>query len=356
MEKLKVLLLGAAFSADLHMNAYAGMRDKAKIVAIADLDAGRVKALAGRYGIEGYETYGDFREAIAEADCDLVDICLPNFLHHEPALLALKRGRHIICEKPLSVSAALAGEMVECARENGKHIYYAEDWLYAPAVRKALAIVGAGGIGEVQYIRARESHGGSHSPFAQKIAYCGGGSMIHLGIHPLGFVLAAMSGAGGWRGVMAMTSAGGAGNIRHKGMEGEDWAAAMIRFADGRTALVEGNYLTCGGMEDSIDFYGNAGCLHVDLTFSSALSCFSLGGLEYTVEKAEITNGWSRPAVDEKYNMGYVAEINRFVDLALQNREADAGTRGEDGLAALRLVEAIYRSAREGALVTNPFI
>ena len=353
MDRLRVLVLGAAFSADLHMNAYAAIRDRVEIAAIADLDAGRAKALEGRYGIEGYGLYGDFREAIAKVDCDLVDICLPNFLHCEPSLLALESGRHVICEKPMATTVADAERMTACAKANGRHIYYAEDWLFAPALRKALEIVRSGGIGELQYIRARECHGGSHSPFAQKIEYCGGGSMIHLGIHPVGFVLAAMG--GGWREVVAMASGGGAGNIRHNSMEGEDWAAAMIKFIDGRTALVEGNYLTCGGMEDSIDFYGTSGCQHADLTFSSALSCFSAGGLDYTVEKAETTTGWSRPAVDEKYNMGYNDEIARFVELASQGREADKGARGEDGLEALRLVECIYRSAREGVAVRNPY-
>ena len=349
MEKLKVLLLGAAFSADFHMDAYARLHNKIDIAAIADLDQSRAKSLAARYGIEGCEYYGDFIEAIEKVECDLVDICLPNFLHADAAIPALKKGRHVICEKPLATTSERAREMVEYARENSKHIYYAEDWLFAPAVLKAFEIIREGGIGELQYIRARECHSGSHSPFAQTIAYCGGGSMIHLGIHPIGMTLALKNNE--WAQVTAMTSGGGVGNIRHKKMEGEDWGTALVKFADGTTALIEGNYLTCGGMEDFIDFYGTAGCLHVDLTFSSALNCFSIGGLSYTVEKAEITTGWSRPAVDERYNIGYVAEIACFVDRAMQNLPADIGNRGEDGLEALELVDGIYRSAHEGRTI-----
>ena len=347
--KLKVLLLGAAFSADLHLDAYARLRDKVKIVAIADLDPNRIKSTAEKYGLDNYEVYSDYKVAIEKADCDLVDICLPNFLHCDAAIPALKKGRHVICEKPLATTFEHAREMVECARENDKYIYYAEDWLFAPAVSRAFEIIRDGGIGEIQYIRARECHSGSHSPFAQTIAFCGGGSMIHLGIHPIGMALAIKNNE--WAQVCAMTSGGGNDNIRHKKMEGEDWAAALIKFADGTTALIEGNYLTVGGMEDYIDFYGTTGCLHVDLTFSSALNCFSIRGLSYTVEKAEITTGWSRPAVDEKYNVGYVSEIACFVDRAMHNLPADFGNRGEDGLEALLLVDAIYRSAREGRTV-----
>jgi predicted dehydrogenase len=351
VEKLRVLLLGAAFGADLHAYAYSRIRDRATIAGISNRNPERAKALAARYGIDGFQLYGDYREAIEKCDCDLVDICLPNFLHYEPAMLALKKGRNVICEKPLATSAAHGREMVGLAAEMGRHIYYGEDWMFAPAITKALEIIRGGGIGDLQYMRARECHGGSHSPYAQTIEYCGGGALVHLGIHPLGFVLAVKNHT--WTHATAMTSAGGAGNMRHMALEGEDWSASLIKFEDGTAALVEANYLTCGGMEDVIDFYGTKGRLHVDLTFSSALNCFSVGGLDYTVEKAETTTGWSRPAVDERYNLGYVDEITHFVECAMENRPSCVGTRGEDGYEALRLAECLYRSAREGVTVAK---
>jgi predicted dehydrogenase len=225
MKKIRVLLLGAAFSADLHVDAYARIRDKAEIVAIADKDISRITALTRRYGIEGYKTYDTYEEAIEAVDCDLVDICLPNFLHHDPAMRALNKGRDIISEKPLATTVAHAEEMVRLAEEKGKHIYYAEDWLFSPAIRKALQTVEQGGIGKPVFIRARECHCGSHSPFAQKIQYCGGGSMIHLGIHPVGLMLSLKNNE--WTELCAMTSGGGENNLVHRSMEGEDWAVLV---------------------------------------------------------------------------------------------------------------------------------
>ena len=350
-EKLKVLLIGAAFSADLHMDGYARMLDKVEIVGIADRDLSRVSALADRYGITGYTTYDSFERAIAEAECDLVDICMPNFLHHEIAMLALDKGRHIVCEKPLATTVEDGEEMIATAKKKGLHIYYAEDWLGSPAMNKALNIINSGKLGKLLYVRARECHNGSHSPFAQKIALCGGGCMIHLGVHPVGFMLAMKNNE--WDSVVAMTSGGLNNNLKHTSMEGEDFAAAIMRFKDGTFAVMEGNYVTQGGMEDYIDFYCSEGCLHVDLTFSSALRAFSIPGLEYTVEKADITTGWSNPAVDEKYNLGYVAEIAHFVDCAANDSEARIGLRGVDGLEALKVINKIYQSAKEGVLIKN---
>ena len=351
MRKLRVLLVGAAFSADLHSDGYSRIRDKAAIVGICDKDLDRVRALAKRYGFEDYAAYDDYETAIRDCDCDLVDICMPNFLHHDVAILALQRGRDIICEKHLATTVEDARDMVDTAARLDRRIYYAEDWLFAPAFRKALAILRSGQVGRPLYIRARECHSGSHSPFAQSIRYCGGGCMVHLGVHPVGFMLALKENR--WRELTAMTSGGGTKNLIHRAMEGEDWAGAFLRFEDGMTATVEANYTTVGGMEDVLDIYCEQGCIHVDLSFSGPVKVFSIPGLDYTVEKAEITTGWSTPAVDEKYNLGYCGEIDHFVSCALAGTDAQVGLRGVDGLETLKVIHLIYRSAREGVHITN---
>jgi predicted dehydrogenase len=127
-----------------------------------------------------------------------------------------------------------------------------------------------------------------------------------------------------------------------------------MKFSDGSSAILEGNYVTTGGMEDVIDIYGTEGCLHLDLTFTSAIKGYSIPGFGYTVEKAEITTGWSRPAVDEKFNLGYVEEISYFVDCCQKNRDADVGMRGIDGLEALKVINYIYESAKLGKTIKNP--
>lgn len=351
MEKLRVLLVGAAFSADLHSDGYSRILDKVQIVGICDRDLTRISELAERYGFRNYEAYDDFNTAIEQCDCDLVDICMPNFLHHDVAILALNKGRDIICEKPLATTVEDAQDMVDTANRLGKHIYYAEDWLFAPAFRKAKGLLESGQLGKPLYIRARECHCGSHSPFAQKIKFCGGGCMVHLGVHPVSFMLALKDNK--WSELTAMTSGGLEGNLVHNQMEGEDWAGSFMRFADGTFATLEANYVTTGGMEDILDIYCEQGCIHVDLSFSGPVKVFSIPGLDYTVEKAEITTGWSTPAVDEKYSLGYCGEINHFVDCALHDKDAQVGLRGMDGLETLRVINLIYQSAKEGVNIKN---
>jgi len=351
MKKVKVLLLGSAFAADLHMDAYARYPELVEIVGVVDKDPARIDRLVSAYNLTNIKRYDDYVAAIADCECDLVDVCLPNFLHADAAVKGLEAGRHVLVEKPLATTVEDAEGVVAASKKAGKHIYYAEDWLFAPAIVRALEVVASGKIGDVKYIRAQESHSGSHSPFAQTIKFCGGGSMVHLGIHPVAFVLSLKNNR--WTELVAMTSGGGENNFIHKKMEGEDWGAAIIKFEDNTSAVIEANYVTVGGMEDFLHFYGTQGRVNVDLTFSSPLHVFSEPGLDYTVEKAKVTSGWSRPAVDEKFNLGYVGEIKHFLECCAQDKEPKVGLRGIDGLEALRVINLIYKSAREGVAIKN---
>lgn len=350
-KKVMVLIIGAAFSADLHAEAYARCQDLATVVGICDKVPERVHDLAARYNFKDYQFYDDYKAAIDNVECDVVDICLPNFLHHDVALYAFSRGRHVISEKPLATTVEDAYEMVQAAEKAGKKLYYAEDWLFAPALGKALSVIEEGALGRPLFYRARECHSGSHSPFTQTIKYCGGGAMVHLGVHPVSFMLAMKDNK--WTELVAMTSGGGENNYIHKKMEGEDWAACIIKFQDGTSALLEANYITSGGMEDVFEVYGTEGRMQVDLTFSSPLKVFSIPGVSYAVEKAELTTGWTKPAVDEKYNLGYIGEIRHFMECAKEGKDAKVGLRGVDGYIALKVVNLIYKSAREGIKIVN---
>ena len=73
MRKLKVLIIGAAFSADLHSDGYSRILDKVDIVGICDKNTAAIKTLADRYGFTGYTAYDDYDKAIAECECDLIE-------------------------------------------------------------------------------------------------------------------------------------------------------------------------------------------------------------------------------------------------------------------------------------------
>jgi len=351
-ETIRVLIVGSGFSAGLHLSGYRQAGNAVRIVGICSTLPDQAKALAEKFGLAHCQISEDYEKAIAETDCDLVDICVPNYLHYPVCMKALDMNRDVLCEKPMATSVSHAREMVETANKKNKHIYYAEDWVCAPAIKRAREIADEGALGNIVYMRARECHSGSHSPYAQTLAMCGGGAMMHLGIHPLVLMLAMKDHR--WTSVTAFGTGGKEKNVLHKALEGEDLAGCHVVFEDGSSALVEANYVTTGGMEDIIDFYGDKGCLHVNLNQEGPISCFSVPGLKYTVEKAEVTTGWSHPAYDEMFTLGYIDEIRHFVDCCRKGEAAMVGMRGEDGLAGLQLLECVYQSLSEGRRVDNP--
>ena len=345
MEKLKIGIVGSKFAAMLHAESY--KRSPHVVMhAVAAID--NLNEFADEYHIPN--RYNDYQEMFAREDLDLISVCVPNFLHKEVVLAAVEAGKKaIICEKPLATTIEDGREMIAVCRENRVKLMYAEDWVFAPAIVRAREICREGGIGDILYVKAKETHNGSHSVFAQQKKYCGGGAMIHLGIHPIGFLpwLVGQDVAT----VLGMKTGGEQANLLHKNYTGEDWAAALVTFDNGVRGFVEGNYITCGGMDDKVEIYGTEGNIHIDLTMGSPLTVYSRKGYGYAIEKADFTHGWTRPAVDEFMSLGYVNEIAHFVDCVRNNAEPQPGTTGEDGLKALITTFAIYESAEKGRLI-----
>ncbi len=348
MKKVRVGIVGSRFAADFHCDSYS-RNEKVEIVAVGAID--NLEAISKKWKIP--HTYEDYRAMLERDDIDLVSVCVPNYLHYEVVLAAARAGKHIVCEKPLATKVSHAKEMIAACRKAKVKLFYAEDWVFAPALRRVVSIIKEGAIGEICYVKAKEAHLGSHSPFAKDAKTCGGGCLIHLAIHPIGWVLHLLAHEGRNKviEVLGKTNSGGASNYVHKDNTGEDWAVGVMKFSEGQHALIEGNYVTVGGMDDKVEIYGTDGVIKADLTFGSCLDVYSRCGYSYALEKADNTLGWTKPAVDEFYNLGYVHELAYAVDCILKNEEPMWSVSGEAGLVALQIVQAMYKSDREGRLI-----
>jgi predicted dehydrogenase len=338
MEKVKVGIIGSKFAAGLHARAYQKCQD-VNLVAASAID--NLDNFCTQNKIT--KAYSDYRDMLEKEDIQMVSICVPNYLHSEVVVNAANAGKHIVCEKPLAINLEDCDKMIKVCQENKVKLMYAEDWIFAPALIRAKHIYEEGAIGDIVYIKAKESHGGSHSLYAQKLKYCGGGAMIHLGIHPAGFV--------SWFKekqvieVLGKTSRGLNHNLVHTEFEGEDWAAGILTFEDHTFGFIEGNYITFGGMDNKIEIYGSKGNIKIELTHGSPILVYSPVGYKYAIEKADTTKGWTFPAVDEESSLGYQNEIRHFVDCVKMDKEIKKGARGEDGKIALQIVLDIYDSA-----------
>jgi predicted dehydrogenase len=319
----------------------------AEVTAVADLQEDARLDFQKKYGTP--KVYSSGAELVLDPDIDVVDICVPNFLHAEIAIAAMEAGKSVICEKPFATTMDDAHKVREAQAKSGARYFYAEDWLFIPGIQRMETIINNGGIGDILYVKGKEVHNGSHSPYAKTIKFCGGGSLIHLGVHAIGYFhhLLGMPSQ-----VTGFCNPGGEKNFIHKDFEGEDWSLGVLHYPSGQKALVEGNYITTGGMDDVVEVYGSTGRIQMDITFGGPLSVFSKKGIDYAVEKAEFTHGWTRPAVDENDSLGYRNELRHFLACLKDGVEQMHGTDAQSGFNTFRIIDALYRSHREGKTIS----
>jgi predicted dehydrogenase len=351
-ERVRVGIVGSKFAADFHCDAYSRV-DQAELVAVSALD--NLEEISQKYQIP--RTYKDYNEMFEKEKLDLVSVCVPNFLHHPVVLAASEAGVSAVCEKPLAISVKQGREMLDISERNGTKLFYAEDWIHAPALIRTEALLEEGAVGDILYVKAKEVHNGTHSPYAQNKETCGGGVFIHMGCHAVTWLLYLLGSAE--NPVVEVTgkmTGGGEGNFIHKGNTGEDFGIGVMRFKNGEFAFAESNYITQGGMDDKVEIYGTRGVVKVDLTFSSAISCYSSDEISYSIEKADINKGWTRPAVDEFYNLGYVTEIAYFMECVIKDEQPKWGVDGRAGLATLEIIKAFYESNELGQTVYGTWI
>ncbi len=347
MKKVRVAIVGSKFAADFHCDAYS-RNENVEIVAVGAID--NLEAISEKWGIP--DTYLDYKEMLKRDDIDLVSVCVPNFLHYEVVLEASNAGKAVVCEKPLATTVENAKEMIDVCKKNNTLLMYGEDWCFSPALNRIDEIIEEGAIGDIMFVKAKENHFGSHSPFAKDKTMCGGGSFMHLAIHPIGYLLYLLG--KGNNPVVEVTGKMTGGldkNFIHKENGGEDFGMGMMKFKNGQFGFVEGNYITQGGMDDKVEIYGTKGTLKVDLTFGSPIDCYAREGINYSIEKTDHNLGWTRPAVDEFYNLGYVPELKYFVDCVRDKEKLFYGIDGKAGLACLEIIQAFYKSNEEGKTI-----
>jgi predicted dehydrogenase len=126
---IRVGLIGAGFMGRNHFNQYERMAPKARIVALCDKEADRRSGDWSKVGgniadaqgtvrdLTGIKQYADWKELVADPDVDLVDICVPTYLHAEMSIVALKAGKHVLCEKPMALTVEQCDEMLAVAKQ-----------------------------------------------------------------------------------------------------------------------------------------------------------------------------------------------------------------------------------------------
>ena len=193
MKNLNIGLIGAGFMAKAHSIAYSGMPmffwpAPAMPIkrTVADVDETTAKEAMQKFGFANYTT--NWQDIIKDPEIDIVDICTPNNVHAEIAIAAANAGKHILCEKPLSLSSKEAEEMYQAAKKNNVTTMVAFNYRRTPAVQLAKKYIEEGALGDILDFRGTYLQDWSASPDAplswrfQK-EVCGTGALGDIGTH-----------------------------------------------------------------------------------------------------------------------------------------------------------------------------
>lgn len=153
--KLRLGVIGAGAFSTVHL-AGIQLLDNAECVAICDVDPEKAKKRAAEYGIESW--YSDYNELLAREDIDAVTLPLPDQVHKEITVAALRAGKHVLCEKPMALDLEECREMVAVARQTGKQLMVGQIGRYTPAFMTAKRLLEEGAIGELFFIESEYAH------------------------------------------------------------------------------------------------------------------------------------------------------------------------------------------------------
>jgi predicted dehydrogenase len=350
MTRTKVVLLGTGFIADIHLESYRRFVPEAEVVAVFSRSAERAEAFARTHHVPHWSANLD--EIIAQTTCEVVDVCLPNHLHHRAVMIAARAGRHVIIEKPLALTLEQADDMITACRRAGVKLMYAEELCFAPKYERARTLVQEGAIGTIYQMRQAEKHSGPHSDWFYDIEQSGGGVLMDMGCHGLAWFRWMLGGRPRVRSVYAHLQ----GNLIHgsRPTRCEENSVCIVEFEGGAIGVAENSWSKHGGMDDRAEIYGTGGVIYADLFMGNAALTYSQQGYGYAMEKAGSTQGWTFTIFEEAFNQGYPQELRHFIVDCVRNGQEPLVT-GEDGRAVLEMLYAAYASARTGRKVPLPF-
>jgi UDP-N-acetyl-2-amino-2-deoxyglucuronate dehydrogenase len=353
--KLRTAILGCGKVAHLHAGALRDL-DESEFVAACDNNIERASAFASKYGVPPFTNCADM---IARTGVEVLIVCTPHPLHAAGAIEALEAGVHVLVEKPLAPNVAHCDAMIAASqRKNVKLGVVSQRRFFEPVLRMKSAIdagrIGVPILGTVAMFSWRDEAYYRSDPWRGRWDTEGGGVLINQSPHHLDILQWCM---GPVDEVVARWS-----NLNHPYIEVEDTVVAILRFRNGGLGSITVSVSQKPGLYTKIHIHGSSGASVGTQTDSGATF---IAGMSEVVEPP-LNDVWTIPG--EEHQLEAFRDEDRLafgrIDPTahyhmLQDRDFlravldghEPATTGEEGRKVVAIIEAIYRSGREGAAV-----
>jgi len=346
--KIKIGVIGVGNISGQHIQAYLKNPD-VELYAFCDINEERLKEKGEKFGVTRLFTKKE--DMLALPDLDAVSVCTWNSEHAPCTIAALNAGKHVLCEKPMAMNAKEAEEMKAAAEKNGKKLMIGFVRRYGNDCKVLKDFIDNGYFGELYYGKATyiRRHGNPGGWFGDK-KRSGGGPLIDLGVHVIDLVRylngnpnpvsvygvsyqklfdrKGMIGRGGWAASDANKNAI---------CDVEDMATALIRFDNGMTLSVDTSFsLNIKEEKGEIELFGTKAGAKVSPNVEI-----------FTDMNNYLTNVTFDMPTALSFDGLFDNEINHFVDW-VAGRADKCISPAEDGIALMKILDAVYKSAETG--------
>jgi glucose-fructose oxidoreductase len=312
--------------------AFAHIPHNSRLVAVISRDRAKAQSVAEQFQAAPY-ALEEFRQCLQREDVNALYIALPTSLHCDYTVEAARAGVHVICEAPMAIVADECRRMIRTCQTNRTKLMLAYRFHFRPASLKTLELARAGDIGLLKTVSSDYTMRAEDPASSYLQRRMGGGTVYNLGVECINAARSVLGTEPAQ--VMAMT----ARTSRRYGGDVDEGAIALIRFPGERLA----HFHTSFGEEPTATFtiFGEDGLLRLTGAYESR------GPMTLELLKQGEHREFRFEPVDAVASL-----VEYFSDCIINDRQPEPS--GVEGLEDVRMIEAIYRSARDGRPVTLP--
>lgn len=325
----------------------------ATLAAVCDVDPGRARAAAERYGCAAVTSLDDLWPLV-----DAVTVCVPSGDHANVGVEAARHGKHVLTEKPVDITLAGATRLVEACEAAGVKHGCVSQHRFAQDIRRLRDFASGGGLGKliqgdasIKWYRTQAYY--DSGDWRGTWALDGGGCLMNQGVHYVDMLQWVM---GGVKSVQAQVR-----TAAHR-IEVEDIATALLEYENGAVGVLVGSTSAYPGMSERLEVHGTGGTVLIEADKIKAWETVDVGG-----ETGPYGRGIAQQPVPNLGTLGddglaseedpsatwgeqHFLQIQDFVDAVREDRKPFVDCR--DAMEPLKVVLAVYESARkDGARV-----
>ncbi|MEA3378924.1 MAG: Gfo/Idh/MocA family oxidoreductase [Nanoarchaeota archaeon] len=329
-------LIGCGRIAGKHLDAIKE-NPNAKLVAVCDKDEALAKKTASE---NNCDFYTDYFEMLKRDDINIIDICTPNSTHPKISINVANQKKHVLTEKPMSLHTEDAIAMINACNENNVKLFVVKQNRYNPPIVKLREALEKGRFGKlflgnitVRWARPQEYYDNNEWHGSKDID---GGMLFTQASHHVDMLQWMMG---------PIRSVQGKIETLNHNIEIEDTAVAILKFDNGALGTIEATTCTYPrNMEGSITLLGEKGTVKVGGMAMNKIEKWEFA--DYQNDDATIKEVATSP--QNVYGFGHKEVIKNIINVLNQNGNEPAGVDGMEGIKSVKIIRAIYESAKTG--------